>query len=768
MTPTSQRFTQLSERLDDRPDFAADWLVLALILLVGYGVTVWVHLLELSNWSGPALRVGGERILATHDAYCWLAGAKGVNGYAQFGMARLAALLASITGWPLSSIGFWTPPLLAGFTAVATGLWAWQLAGRRAAIIPALLGALSPGFYFRSRLGYYDSDVFTQLMPLLLGFLLAALIAPCCSRSWRASESEREASAPLARILPWLALGFGLVARVAHFAHDDIHPLGIGLFWLALGLAAVTGLPAQDRPTLGRPSGRTAALRFLLVYGLAAYAGPRHFGVDVFAPGLADLPGLILAAALAWLLWRVTGAKQAAPARPSARRLAAWGATPWPWLAGIIALALAGGLLLPLGVFWAKALSYFKPVADAAVANAPSYPGITQSIREAKNVADVGTALAGMSVSATLGALGVLGVLALLILRPTSLLLAPTMILGFSSLVLGTRFTMFGGPVLALGLGIGIHWTGKALVAHFQRGGRLLVWGQILVATGCLLLAYIPVYSLARPTPVLSPAHVEALLSFRDAAPKDAVLWTWWDYGYATQYFSERMTPSDGGKHAGRDIFATALALSTDSFRQANQVIRLSASQNNDPAQLWDTMSATAVRQELAELRESDVPLPAVRPQYMEVGWENLVLLYWINYYGSWDVVRGTGQHSRVAALHDSVTIDNVNGTLVRKRTGSTLPLASAEILSDKGVERIAMPEHKDGAHLLVNKSAGQAVLLDSLAYNSMAVQLLIGNPARPEQARYFKILHEGFPLVRIYEVLPGASAAAQAKVKNQ
>jgi hypothetical protein len=46
---------------------------------------------------------------------------------------------------------------------------------------------------------------------------------------------------------------------------------------------------------------------------------------------------------------------------------------------------------------------------------------------------------------------------------------------------------------------------------------------------------------------------------------------------------------------------------------------------------------------------------------------------------------------------------------------------------------------------------------MDDLAYNSMAVQLLIGDPGRPELTRYFKLVHEGFPLVRIYEVLPPA-----------
>lgn len=749
MSPNSHGYLLVSEQLDDRPDFAADWRGLCVALFAGYAATVAVHLLCAGSWAGADYQVDGQRLLATHDAYCWLAGAKGVNGYAQFGMSRLAALLAAVTGRPLSSIGFWSPPFFAGLTAIAAGLWGWRLAGARAAVLPALIGGLAPGFFFRSRLGYFDSDVFTELMPLLLGFMLASLLAPYCSRAWRPTPAERESAPPVPAWLPWAALGCGLVARVAHFAHDDVRPLGVGLFWLALVLVGLVGLRGR----------RAAALRILLIYGLAGYAGPRRFGADVFAPGVADAPGLALAAGVAWTFSR--------PRRP-AWLSAPWLDTPWPWLVGIAAVALAGGMLLPLGAFWAKALSYFKPVADAAAASAPKYPGITQSIREAKNVADVGLVLAGMSVSTTVGALGALGVAGLVVFRPGTLLLAPTAALGFASLVLGTRFTMFGGPVLAIGLGAAAHWICRGAALAMNRGGRALsLWAQWLVGAGCLC-AYGLVYTMTPATAVLTPAHAAALLSCRATTPRDAALWTWWDFGYATQYFAERMTPSDGGRHDGRDIYATAIALSTDSPRQAAQIIRLSAARGNDPARAWDKMPAPAVRDEIDSLRYRDIPLPATPPQYLVVTWENLTLLYWISYYGSWDVTTGRGRHAAVSAVRSAMELDRANGVLLRPDGGADLPLASADILSDKGVQRLDLPEHPDGAHLLVNMDAGQAVLLDDAAYSSMAVQLLVGDPARPEVARYFKLLREGFPLVRIYEVLPGQGPAPQAEAKRQ
>ena len=105
------------------------------------------------------------------------------------------------------------------------------------------------------------------------------------------------------------------------------------------------------------------------------------------------------------------------------------------------------------------------------------------------------------------------------------------------------------------------------------------------------------------------------------------------------------------------------------------------------------------MRDELNALRGRDVPLPPAltpaltptRPQHLVVAWENLVLLYWISYYGSWDVVTGQGRHAGVSVVRRAVSIDRENGTLIRQTGGEPLPLASAEILSDKGVQRLDM-----------------------------------------------------------------------------
>lgn len=744
MKALSQRYVQLSEFLDERPVWREDWKWLLALALLGYGVTLGIRLMDVGNWAGPGLQAGGEMLLATHDSYGWLAGAKGVGSFAQYGMSWFSRLLSDAFAAPLWKIAFWGPAYLGSLVAVATGLWGWLLGGRRAAIAAGCLGALSPGFYYRSRLGYFDTDPFTLLLPLLLGFMLAHLLLFCCTRGWLATPEERQQGEPLPAALPWLALGYGLVARVAHFAHDDIRAMGLALFWIAVALAAVTG----------RPGRRMEALRLLFMYALAAYAGVRQYGHHVFDRTPLVLIILVAIALLAALLWR----------RP--QRLRHLLDHPWVWLAALLVLAVFCDMLEPLGPVAGKILNYLKPVADAVqpgggaagvgAVPGPVYPGITQSIREAKNVVDWTTFFAGVSVAPWTGVLGGLGLVLILALRPAFLLLLPFTALGVGSLFMGVRFAMFGGPSFALGLGLAVHWLAKAVLDRTGARASALTLVQILLAGACLL-GYAGLYRDLAPTPVLSPAHAEALMKLKTIAPRDAAVWTWWDFGYATQYYAERITPTDGGKHAGRDIYPTALALMTSSPRQAAQVINMSAGLNLDPARRWDKLPARDVQQYLALLALSDQPMQRPPAQYVVACWENVGLLHWMGFYGTWDLVAGKGVHPKTQSVNEAFNVDQGHGVM-RFRAGSApITIKSVDVLAKQGTRRVLFPMNPAAPHLVINDVAKQVRLMDDTAYNSMAVQLLIGDPARPEVSNYFKLVHEGFPLVRIYEVLPPA-----------
>lgn len=743
-----KRYTQASDFLDEGPDFARDWKWLAAISVLSYAVTLAVRLAEAGNWMQPGLSVNGEIIMATHDSYGWLAAAKGVNEYRLYGLPALANGLAALTGAPLWKVAFWGPAFLSSLLAPVAALWGWLLGGRRPAILAGAIGTLTPGFYLRSRVGYFDTDMFTLGMPLIIGLMLAVLLGFCCSRAWLASDAERrEEAGPLPAAAPWLALAFGLVTRVAHFVHDDIRTFGIIMFWAAIVLAALTA----------RPGKRLQALSLLVVYGLAAYLTYRSYGIAVitYVTPL-GVAGFVCAAALAFLLW-----KRPAAVRPVLEH-------PWVWLAALVAIVFVGDLLAPMGPFLDKALGYFKPVAELGGAGAggvpgPVYPGITQSIREAKNVADVLNLLTGVAVAPWVAGISAVGLLAVLLLRPAFWLLLPLTGLGVLSLFMGVRFAMFAGPAFSLGLALGLHWLLKWALRGTGARDHVLTLAQILVAGGCLV-GYAVQYSKMPLTPVVAEVHAAALQKLKTLAPKDAQVWTWWDFGYATQYYAERMTPSDGGRHTGRDIYPTALAFTTPSYRQAAQVMLLSASLGGNPAKVWDKLPARDVQAALEGLAQSEQPAPKVPTQFVVACWENMSLIHWVSFYGGWDLVAGRGVHARVQEVREAFNVDTGRGAAVFRSSPAVL-VSSVDVLAKSGARRAVFPGNAGHPHLVINDLTKQVMFMDDTAYNSMAVQLLIGDPARPELARYFKLVHEGFPLVRIYEVLP---PAVQAKAQTE
>ncbi|MDL2280180.1 hypothetical protein LJC15_05950, partial [Desulfovibrio sp. OttesenSCG-928-G11] len=73
-------------------------------LLMAFGLALAVRLLELPFWENPAYSLNGEHLLATHDAYHWVAGAEGFEFGAGHPMSELLRLLSLVTGMTPASL----------------------------------------------------------------------------------------------------------------------------------------------------------------------------------------------------------------------------------------------------------------------------------------------------------------------------------------------------------------------------------------------------------------------------------------------------------------------------------------------------------------------------------------------------------------------------------------------------------------------------------------------------------------------------------------
>jgi dolichyl-diphosphooligosaccharide--protein glycosyltransferase len=755
-------YTRTAEGLASGGDFKADWKWLLPAAVLVYAVNFGIRLLDWPKWDHPALWVGGERIMSTHDAYAWLAGVKGVGDYLAYPFTAFTGFLAQVTGASLGQVGFWTTGIVSSLVGVVILLWGWLLGGRTAGVLAGMIGGLAPGFYFRSRLGYHDTDMFTLLVPLFAAWALALLARPHLRPCWAPGQDEKAAGADAGTWLDateaWLAFGLGVLVNFAQRIHQDVVRVDKIMFWVALaGSLLVT-----------RRGGRSRLAKLLCVFATAAFLGYYQAGVP-----LDDWFRLILSSSMDWergtlvtaLRWVRDILVYAAPVFAAA---SAWafsrraGAVstffrrPWPVLTVLVTILVLGNLIpAPSPGELTKIFGYLKPVAETqgnatgSAVQPPVFPAIAQSIREARNLPWEET-LGRLAPASWLAALGVAGFAVVLALRPAAGLLLPLLGAALAGLWLGVRFTMFGGPVVALGLGVCLDWVaGRLFAGRTWRTAALL--GVQLALGLALVWPYYSLYRLLPPTPMLSKLHAEALIRLKAVAPPNSQVWTWWDYGYATQYFAQRVTPSDGGRHSGRDIYPTALALATSSPRFANQLIRYSAAQGNNPGAVWAGMSAAEVRALLQTLKTEDVQQPRTAPQYVVVAWDDVPLTGWISFYGTWDVVSGQGTRARVEVVEAPFRFEPMQGAMVF-RDGGPRPVRSIDIVGRQGRKSQTYAGNL-GPRLVVNADLNVPVLMDDAVYSSMLVRLLIADPADPEIARYFRLVVDLGPHARIYEV---------------
>ncbi|WP_167590347.1 STT3 domain-containing protein [Oceanidesulfovibrio indonesiensis] len=721
-----------------RGRFGQEWkaivAICAIVLLAGTAV----RMQELPSWNQEAYKVAGEFIMGTHDAYHWLAGALGFGTAADQPPSRLLRVVSGLTGFSAGNTGFFLPAVFGGLVGAATVLWAWALGGLRAGLVAGVVATMAPGYYYRSRLGYYDTDIVTLLFPLLLTFGLALWLESSLRPSWLkrfgperdpgrfedgggdqdAERARADAYIPDRFFLLWPALlgGFGAWAALWH---------GHMLTFLQLTVFMLLFLVAAA----GRRGRRGA-----LLWGVAAFAAAGFWGGFGFVGALA---AALIAAAL--------------PAS-TRMRLNAWISGLALVLVVLVASGAAGAIIDGAASFLG---SYVKPVAQQSAFRGREvgelvFPGIGQSVIEAQNL-PLAEVFARFHPWNWLSLAGIGGFLFLLVLRPTALFLLPFLLISLASFKLGTRMAMFGAPAVGLGVGFLFLWMGRTVF-----GGRpwsnyalTLVLGAIAFV---LALPGLSVFKELPPTPVLSRNHAEALIALGQTADEGSQVWTWWDWGYATHYYAQLHSFADGGRHYGEHVFTLGLALTTPNPLQSAQLIQFSALNDNEPWHAWEDMGMYETREFLRSLGSDVKNFAPETSQYVVATFENIRLSPWICYYGTWDFEKQKGVHARVASIRESFNLDWDEGAMVLQSDDEPVPVKSIHVLTADG-RKDRHYEQNAGPHLILNTESQRYFAVDELAFQSMLVQLLIAPKDLERMNRHFELVYDDFPWVRIYKV---------------
>jgi len=364
--------------------------------------------------------------------------------------------------------------------------------------------------------------------------------------------------------------------------------------------------------------------------------------------------------------------------------------------------------------------------------------------------------------------------------------LLPHMILTYLAFTTANRFILFMLPLLALGTGYAVSFVWNIL--HKVRPLNALV------CAGIIALLCIPLYTYnANSTrwPKEPGYMVEAMYRMRDITPEDAVIWAWWDHGYALTYYARRATINDGSIHSGELTVYNAIPYTVSSFRCAANFIQFFIRHgvpgvrrmyhqfdgNRDAGLdfLKDVLEAgpEAARTiiDLAELRPvADClttddwlrfffPGPQ-RPVYLLC--DNLLnrTAYWWYWFGTWSTATRSGTHPRFRP-HERIHIeaDSLRGSadlFIERAAGDYLyegrriPLARIDQFA-QGRTRTLNNYNRGGLHFAYNRDYRHGALMDAGIAESVFSRLFIR--VQPDN-RYFKPVINVPPHVQLWEVL--------------
>lgn len=142
-------------------------------------------------------------------------------------------------------------------------------------------------------------------------------------------------------------------------------------------------------------------------------------------------------------------------------------------------------------------------------------------------------------------------------------------VLTLLAVLFANRFLIFACPLLALG---GAHLIHFAWNRQGESSANFKFVATSLAAV--FLWSYVQIIVGKPRFPVFSEKSIEGFHKVAELTEPDALIWAWWENGYALQFVSDRATISDGQYHSGELTTYNALPFSSgNSTLSANFII---------------------------------------------------------------------------------------------------------------------------------------------------------------------------------------------------
>jgi len=369
--------------------------------------------------------------------------------------------------------------------------------------------------------------------------------------------------------------------------------------------------------------------------------------------------------------------------------------------------------------------------------------------------------------------------------RAHALFLLPLVIISFLAFTTANRFILFMVPLVALGTG----YAAACICRLLQRARPLNTVICVVIAA---LLA-VPLYLHNAKSTRLPKEHgfmVKAMHMIREKTPEDAVIWAWWDHGYALTYYSRRATINDGSIHGGELTVYNAIPYAATSCRLAANFMQFYVSRGMQGfyrinrqfggkggrgLQFIKDILAAGPESARAMIEQADLqPVrecattddwlefffpETTRPIYLVC--DNLLsrTAHWWYWFGTWDTGAKKGTHPRFKACSrisfnkktiraaGNISIDRATG-IAGQNTGR-YPLSRIELHSRNG-SRTLNNYGRAGLRFEFNRQYRNGAIMDADIAESVFSRLFIRE--QPDPAYFMPVINSP-PYFQLWKV---------------
>jgi len=406
----------------------------------------------------------------------------------------------------------------------------------------------------------------------------------------------------------------------------------------------------------------------------------------------------------------------------------------------------------------------------------PIFPDVYNTIGEAKSAINITESLNYIIKAPFLVVAGLISVFIFAIANFRAVVpLTPLLGLGLMTFVSSSRFSMFLGPAVGVGLGYIIHIIFSYIKINSKYSEYIKVGGSMLTA----FLLFIGItYSGANtyrhvPGPSIDPKIYNFFKEMKTNLPKGSNILTWWDYGLAIADETEFKVFHSGMTQATPKTYLIAKALISDQQILYNAISYLDRYGMKEITSLVnnDNYTLDMVLNRVLNFNEG----PIANDDYILYTADMVSKYGAISFLATWNpALKRSAPRSfnRLSCSSFENSILTCNGNIsinVGKGVINNQTPLKATFFTQNGnlMQKINYPFSK-GYGLIIdndnNKQINSIILVDNSDIDSSFMQLyFINNP----DSRYFELVMDSYPYARLYRMKKIEGIDNQTEVEN-